>query len=570
MQYRRDTRGLNFFEHDPNLHDVLQRIDGTGFDRWRQTLSSFGAWVGGEVDAQAEYTDRLGPPSLRTYDRNGELVNEVIHNPAWQAISREAYERGVVGFNYGNDPAPFLITFTMGYLLSQSDVSLHCPVTMTGAVAYVLDRHAPATVRDKYLHQLIRTDGKALTGGTWATELHGGSDVGATTTSARAEGDHFRLNGLKWFVSNIDGGIGLATARPEGAPAGTAGLGLYLVPSHLEDGNVNSMRIRRLKDKLGTCGVPTGELDLIDTFAVEIAPPPDGFKLMMKALEISRIHNAMASVGLQRRAFLETVSYATHRRAFGETIVAYPMVQDEILDMLVELEADCCLAFEAARTFDAEQRDESLHPWLRLVTALAKYRTAEGANETCRRAIEVIGGNAYTYDLVTPRLLRDAQVTTVWEGPANIQALEVLRMLSNRHPGFGFYTDRIEAVLDQSPDAMGGLKTSISSALGDCRDAVDLLQEDKDLAQRHARRLMQLLADTLAAALVLEEAAHKYSQGDTRKMLVAERFISRHFSPPPKRGILASTDRSNVYFTELVSYHDVVLDHGPNDTPAAH
>ncbi len=431
---------------------------------------------------------------------------------------------------------------------------------MTGAVAYVLDRHAPAAVRDKYLHHLIRTDGQALTGGTWATEHHGGSDIGATTTSARTDGDHIRLNGIKWFVSNVNGGIGLATARPEGAPPGTAGLVLYLVPSYLDDGSVNPMRIRRLKDKLCTCGVPTGEIDLINTFAVEVAPPPEGFKLTMKALEISRIHNAMASVGLQRRAFLETVSYATHRQAFGETIVAYPMVQDEILNMLVELEADCALAFEAARAFDAERGDENLHPWLRLVTALAKYRTAEGANESCRRAIEVIGGNAYTYDFVTPRLLRDAQVMTVWEGPANIQALEVSRMLSNRYPGFGFYTDRIEEVLDQSPEAMSGLKVSIASALDDCREAVDLLQGDKDLAQRHARRLMQLLAYTLAAALVLEEAAHKYSQGNNCKMLVAERFISRHFSPPPKRGILAETDRSNVYFAELVSYQSVILD----------
>jgi acyl-CoA dehydrogenase len=117
MQYRRETRGLNFFEHDPNLHDVLQRIDGNGFARWRQTLSSFGAWVGNEVDAEAEYTDRHRPPILRTYNRDADLVNEVGHNPAWQAVSREAYERGVVGLNYGDDPAPFLVTFTMGYLI---------------------------------------------------------------------------------------------------------------------------------------------------------------------------------------------------------------------------------------------------------------------------------------------------------------------------------------------------------------------------------------------------------------------------------------------------------------------
>ena len=559
MYYRRETRGLNFFEVDTNLSDVLRRIDGAALTRWRGHLSSFGEWVGSAVDAEAEYTDRYGPPTLRSYDGNAVLRNDVVHNPAWDSVSREAYRRGVVGLNYGSDPAPFVITYAMGYLLSQSDVSLHCPVTMTGAVAYVLDRHAPPAVRNKYLHQLTRTDGAALTAGTWATEQHGGSDVGATTTTARSAGDHVRLNGLKWFVSNVDGGIGLATARPSGAPEGTAGLGLYLVPGHLDDGSPNSMRIRRLKDKLGTCGVPTGELDLIDTYAVEVAPPPDGFKLMMKALEISRIHNAMASAGLQRRAFLETISYATHRQAFGNTITAYPMVRDEILDMLVEFEADCALAFEAAAAFDTEQRDSSQRSWLRLATALAKYRTAENANESCRRAIEVIGGNAYTYDLVTPRLLRDAQVTTVWEGPANIQALEVLRMLSNRYPGFSFFTARVAAVLESAPSVLADLRDSVDRALTDCREAVELVQADQQLAQRHARRLMRLLADTLAATLVLEEASLKCAEGDCRKALVAERLISRHFSQLPRRGIVADADRSNEHFDELVTYRAIGL-----------
>ena len=193
----------------------------------------------------------------------------------------------------------------MGYLLSQADVSLHCPATMTGAVAYVLDRHGPVALRRDWLNALVRTDGETLSGGTWATELSGGSDVGGTTTVAFPRGDHVELSGLKWFASNADGGLALATARPDGAGPGTRGLGLYLVPLHRPDGTPNSLRIRRLKDKLGTVGVPTGEIDLIDCWALEVAPPPDGFRLMMAALEFSRLHNAMASAGLQRRALAD-------------------------------------------------------------------------------------------------------------------------------------------------------------------------------------------------------------------------------------------------------------------------
>ena len=108
----------------------------------------------------------------------------------------------------------------MGYLLAQSDISIHCPVTLTGAVAHVLDRFAPEAVRNAYLPRLVRMDGKALTGGTWVTEKQGGSDVGATETTARRTNEGIVLTGLKWFASNVDGGLALTLARPEGAAGG--------------------------------------------------------------------------------------------------------------------------------------------------------------------------------------------------------------------------------------------------------------------------------------------------------------------------------------------------------------
>ena len=350
------TRGLNFFEIDRDLHRVLESLQAEEFARWRSALSDFGAWVGGPLDEAAVYTDRHGRPQLVPYDGEGRLINHVQYNPLWERAEREVYRRGIVGLNYTETPASYLITFAMGYLTSQSDVSLHCPVTMTGAVAHVLNRFAPEALRETYLPQLVRMDGDALSAGTWATERHGGSDIGATTTQARANGDHYRLEGLKWFASNVDGGIAVATARPVGAPEGTKGLGLYLVPSLLPSGEPNPMRIRRLKDKLGTSGVATGEVDLTDTYALEIAPPPEGFKLMMEALEFSRINNAMGAVGLQRRAFLESLCFAANRRAFGDVITAYPMVQYELVQMRVELEADLALALQAAHAFDQAWR----------------------------------------------------------------------------------------------------------------------------------------------------------------------------------------------------------------------
>ena len=232
------------------------------------------------------------------------------------------------------------------------------------------------------------------------------------------------------------------------------------------------MRFRRLKEKLGTRGIATAEIELTDTWAYEVAAPPRGLKLMMEALGFTRLHNAFAAAGLQRRAFVEAVSYCTHRTAFGERLTDMPMVQDEILKIMVPLEAGLGLALEAARAFDTVHADPRADPsWLRLLIALAKYRTGEDANVACRTAIEVMGGNAYTDDYVTPWLLRDAQVITVWEGPANIQALEVMRILGGEGAALATFRDRVGAALAAVPEAHGDLAAAVAGALGECEGA---------------------------------------------------------------------------------------------------
>src|SRR5271165_1057694 len=490
---------------------------------YSQKLADFRYWVYTEVDAQANYTDRYAPPALETYDRNGEVVNHIVLNRWYEEQHQELYRRGIIGLPYA-EKAPHLLTFAMGYVLAQADISLHCPVTLTGAVAYVLGSHAPDDVRQRFLYDVVRMDGHAKSGGTWATEQHGGSDVGATTTLAVATGDRFSLHGLKWFTSNANSGLAVATARPEGAAPGSSGLGLYLVPSHLEDGRPNHYRIRKLKDKLGTKGLPTGEIDLLGAEAVEIAAPPMGFRLMMEALEYSRVHNAVGSVGIQRRSLREALAWSKTRRAFGHALADYPMVQDELLRLRVQFEAGALLAFEAAITFDEVQHDAERRNWLRLVTALAKYLTAEYAIAAARAALELIGGNGYTSDYPVARLLRDAQVLTVWEGPANIQALELLRMLTPRHQGWERYRDRVQGILDHSPPALGNLSEALDRRLRADGDAVSATLRDENTMQRHARKLLHRMSETLAFALLCEVAGDGHLQGNPIPAASAWRF----------------------------------------------
>jgi alkylation response protein AidB-like acyl-CoA dehydrogenase len=477
-------------------------------------LAEFRDWALNEADAQANYTDRYAPPALETYNRNGEIVNRVVINRWYEEQHREAYRRGIIGLPY-TENAPHLLTFAMGYLLAQADISLHCPVTLTGAVAYVLGLYAPEGMRQRYLYEMIRMDGQALTGGTWATEQHGGSDVGATTTVAVQNGNRFALHGLKWFTSNANSGLAVATARPEGAESGSAGLGLYLIPSHLEDGKPNHFRVRRLKDKLGTRGLPTGEIDLLGTEAFEIAPPPTGFKLMMEALEYSRVHNAVGSAGIQRRSLIEALAWVRTRHTFGRVLASYPMVQDELLRMRVRFEAGALLAFEAAIVFDEVQRHSDRRSWLRLTTALAKYLTAEWAIAGSRAALELIGGNGYTSDYPMARILRDAQVLTVWEGPANIQALELLRLLSARHQGWEQYRVRMQSIIDRMPQKLGYLHEALRARLEGDAEAMLATTRDEQSAQRYARKLLHRMSESLAFALLCETAAEACNQGNS-------------------------------------------------------
>jgi len=486
-------------------------------------LADFQDWVSTEVDAQANYTDRYAPPALETYDRNGEIINRIVTNPWYEAQHRELYRRGIIGLPYAEN-APHLLTFAMSYILSQADISLDCPVTLTGSVAYLLAAHAPDAVRQKYLYDVIRMDGQAKTGGTWATEQHGGSDIGATTTRAVRNGDRFALHGLKWFTSNANSGLAVATARPDGAPPGSTGLGLYLVPSHLDDGRANHYRIRRLKDKLGTKGLPTGEIDLLGAEAVEISPPPHGFKLMMEALEYSRVHNAVGSVGMQRRALHEALAWAKSRRAFGHIIAEYPTVQDELLRLRVEFEAGALLAFEAAITFDEAQKDPDRGVWLRLVTALAKYLTAEYAITSCRAALELIGGNGYTSDYPIARLLRDAQVLTIWEGPANIQALELLRLLSRQYLGRELYEAQLNLIAQAIPAELDRLRVALEKRAQDDSEAIAITLRDPQSSQRFARKLLHRLSQTLAFALLCAAAARR---GDERQAHSAWRYYEQ-------------------------------------------
>lgn len=516
--------GLNWWELDANLQAVVARYTDPGTMEWAAPhLSRFGELCGTQIGPRANYTDRAeGRPRLLAYDRQGDEISRVIYNPGYLQTVAEAYGAGIVAWRHTvPEGAPGkvspAITWAMGYLLAMAESGFYCPVALTGACALVVDRFAPAAIRERYLPGLIATDPSKLTqGATWLTEKSGGSDVGAITTAARQEGDIWRLTGEKWFASNADAPVALALARPEGAAPGTAGLALFLIPQTLPDGRRNAYRIRRLKEKLGVIAVPSGEVLLEGAEAYLIGEPGKGFKMMMEAINLSRIYNAIASCGLARRALLESLIYTARRVAFGKPVAAHPLMRSKLLWMQMELEAATALAFRAA---DAYEKGEGV---ARQLIPIAKARTAEVALQLARAAIECHGGNGYIEEYVTPRLLRDAQVLTVWEGPEHILALDLMRVLAKEGPAavLGEIGARLAKAGQPLLDLAAGVEAERQGLLRLFNESAAAGPEQ---AQLDALRIMNRLADTLSAAYLLEEAA----DGLERKAEMARLYLSR-------------------------------------------
>ncbi|MFJ7731262.1 acyl-CoA dehydrogenase family protein [Lysinibacillus sp. NPDC097231] len=435
-----EIRTTNFFKDDDTLHKVLEMMLDKEFVEYAtRELTDFGELCAGDIDVRAKYTDREGEPRLQRYNAYGEEVSEVWVNDGYKKTIEETYNTGIVGYVHKNIPqlgrkGNYVYSFAQGYLLSHAEPGFYCPVTLTMATAYLLDHYASDEVKERFLPHVCATgDTELYEGATFLTERQGGSDVGANVVEARLEGNQYRLYGEKYFASNAGMcGVAMVLARLKGAPAGSKGLTLFAVPWHKEDGTVNHLRIRRLKDKLGVRAVPSGEVEFDGAVAYVVGEPNKGIYYMLEALNLSRICNAVASIGIMRRGYLEAKHYVTNRFAFGKPLTQYPMIQDTLGKFAAKLHVEVATVFDLIQLYDkvtTGQGNEQDIIMNRLNIAIMKRETAEQAVHYASEAIELHGGNGYIEDFVTPRLLRDAQVLTVWEGTANILALELIRLV---------------------------------------------------------------------------------------------------------------------------------------------
>jgi alkylation response protein AidB-like acyl-CoA dehydrogenase len=463
-----ETPRRSYWEAEPELGTLLGRLlPAATFEMLRPRLEAMGRIAAEEVADLAAVADREGP-KLQPRDPRGERIDRVVYHPAYHRMEEIAYGAGIVALKY--DPAvrrdhgahAHVMGFSLGYLFSQADSGLFCPVCMTDGVARVIEKHGTPRMRARVLPHLVTTRRADLwQGAMFLTEKGGGSDVGAATgTIARRDGDGWRLHGEKWFCSNVDAEAILALARPEGAPGGTSGLGLFLVTDR------SGVVVHRLKEKLGVRSMPTGEVTFEGAAAEVLGGPGEGFKQMADMISLSRLYNAVASVACMRRALHEALHWARNRTAFGRTVATHPLARARLAEIAAEQVAALHLVLRTAADLDrADGGDEAAAARVRILTPLAKYACGKLAVWAASECIEIVGGNGYIEDWPLARILRDAQVLPVWEGTSNIQILDVLRASLKGDADRALLWDlagrggEVEALRSQA-DALRGLEGS--------------------------------------------------------------------------------------------------------------
>ncbi|MFQ5664869.1 MAG: acyl-CoA dehydrogenase family protein [Candidatus Binatia bacterium] len=559
--------GLNWYDVDPDLHFLMDFHLAAEDREWADIhLSRMGAVCGGPIAERAEIVDK-NPPRLERYDRWGEEVNHVVHHPAALATKRDLWEMGFLGLRWSEEAkgrgraVPPVLLRALQYLVCQADTGMVCSLGMTTAAAALINRYAPPDVRERFFARMTTTRyDDAIDGSMFLTEKLGGSDLGgAVTTTARLSPDGWVLSGEKWFCSNVDGGVIMALARPEGAPAGVRGLALFLVPKWRRNGRHNAIHIRRIKDKLGTRSVPTAEVELRDAEAYLLAgsstvPDGRGLNRMMEMVNDSRIGVATMGLGIMRRCFLESAIYVAHREAFGKLLWNQPMVREQLTHMLVDLEAAAAMVFAAATDGGNEARALS-----RILVPLAKFRVTRRGIQCASLAVELHGGNGYIENWPLARQLRDAQCHTIWEGAENVICLDVLRSMTKERAHDALLA-RVDTALEQSRhEGLAVPVEAVRAGLADVREILTAVaMMERDAVQLHARAITGYLADLTQAALLLEQASWELThRGSARKALVARIFTDRYLTAHPSRGILSGDRVALDLFDELVRYGNI-------------
>ncbi|MCM3607549.1 acyl-CoA dehydrogenase family protein [Cupriavidus pauculus] len=537
-----DRHGASLFTADPDLRALLPLyLPADLFNHLLPHLERMGALAGGVLDELANVADHA-PPTLSQRTRSGLDAQRIHKHPAYVELERVAFAEfglaaashrgGVLGWD---KPMPPAAKYALTYLFVQAEFGLCCPLSMTDSLTRTLRKFGDPALVERFLPNLTtQVFDDLYQGAMFMTEQGAGSDVAATATRAvrddSAEGG-WRLVGDKWFCSNPDAALAMVLARVEDADGtavdGIKGVSLFLLPRTLADGSANHYRIIRLKDKLGTRSMASGEIRLEGAHAYLVGEPGRGFVQMADMINNSRLSNGVRAAGLMRRALTEGQFIARERRAFGKRLTDMPLMRRQLLKLTLPTEQARTMVFqtaEALRRADAGESDA--YPLMRILTPLIKFRACRDARKVTGDAMEIRGGCGYIEEWSDPRLVRDAHLGSIWEGTSNIVALDVLRAI-RREGSLPVLQAHLQGLLRDTPlhaTARATFEAVIDSAAALAARAADAGADGDVMARQAASALYHV---TSAVAMAWEAGRI----GSVRRMRLAQLVLVHRVLP---------------------------------------
>jgi 3-(methylsulfanyl)propanoyl-CoA dehydrogenase len=550
--------------------EYLVDLEGLG------RLPGLEAATGDVVDQILEEAGRFAVNELLPLNAAGDRERARLENGAVRTPQgfKETYEKFVEGgwhglqlpAEWGGQDLPWTVATAVWEMWNSANLAFClCPI-LTQAGVELLLRHGTEAQRARYLPKLVSGE---WTGTMCLTEPQAGSDVGALRTRAVPEGDHYRIHGTKIFITYGDhdltaNTIHMVLARTQGAPAGTRGISLFLIPKFLvqHDGSLgarNDLRCVSLEHKLGIHGSPTCVMSFGDhegAIGYLVGEEQGGMQAMFTMMNNARLSVGLQGLALAERAYQGALAYARERvqgrRRDGGAdaparIIEHPDVRRMLLTMRTQIEAMRALAYSAAAALDrsirepeASRRAEAAGR-LALLTPLVKAWCSDLGFEIASSALQVHGGMGYIEETGIAQHLRDARIAMIYEGTNGIQALDLVgRKLQLAEGGlpWALFADLKGdlAALTQAGEAE--LRPPLAAALGDLEEATRWLQaehgNDADAAAAGATPYLRMLATTLGGFLLARAAVRARVAGHplASAKLASARFYVTQLLPP--------------------------------------
>jgi len=535
-----DCHGENFYHLDPGFKALLkQYMDPKHHSHMEPHFERLGGLAGGKLDDLSREADRH-IPVLHARDRFGRDEDWIEYHPSYKEMERMAYEdfalnrmTHVPGAFDWSEKHGVMAKYAVQYLFVQSEFGLMCPISATDTSAYLVGKYATPDIRERYFPRMTADKREDMvTGAQFMTEQSGGSDVGNIEVEARMEDGVWRIYGDKWFCSTTDGGLIMILARPEGAEWGSRGLSLFAVPRTMDDGSRNAYTIQRLKPKLGSKSMASGEVTFHGAEAYLLGEENRGLKHMLDMVNLSRLSHGVRASAMMRRCLNETMAVARNRYTFGEKLINHPLMRRQIMKTMLPTEqALSTFMFTANIMEKADAGDEQAATALRIITPIIKGRMCRDNVKVATAAMEARGGNGYIEEWVNARLVRDAHLGVVWEGTSSIVALDVTKRAIPKNQAHKALGAQLHEAIETEDRLPGQYRGELAAMVDQAVRFAGAVAE-KDEHESFSRQASNALYHVMSAVLLAREGVMMGEDtGDARRLLMSRLVMDHRLRP---------------------------------------